>query len=278
MSELIAPVVDGVVQQTATQSGTKSTRGTNELGKDAFLQLLVCQMQHQDPLEPSTDTEYISQLATFSQLEQLQNLNSSYENTQAFSLVGKSVILKTSGEGEKLTYVSGTVDFINMSGKNVKLSVNGSLYDLDQLYSVIDEQYLLEQGLPSLKQDYSFTYDADAPTPVNFEVNLGEGDTKASEIAILLDSSVLNPSLYTLDGTKVTINAEAFADLPNGTYKPTVVFNDQYYTTITDGITIRVINSEATQNTATEDTVTPDEGTTEETVTPDEGTTEETTT
>ena len=85
MSDLIAPVVDGIVKQAATETGNKSTRGTNELGKDAFLQLLVCQMQHQDPLQPSTDTEYISQLATFSQLEQLQNLNASYENTQAFS-------------------------------------------------------------------------------------------------------------------------------------------------------------------------------------------------
>lgn len=247
MSELIAPVVDGVVKQTATASETKSTRGTNELGKDAFLQLLVCQMQHQDPLEPSTDTEYISQLATFSQLEQLQNLNASYENTQAFSLVGKSVILKTSGEGEKLTYVSGTVDFINMSGKSVKLSVNGSLYDLDQLDSVIDEQYLLEQGLPSLMQEYSFTYDADEPKPINFEVNLGDGDTKASEVAILLEGKVLDSSLYALDGNVVTIHAEALADLPNGTYKPAIVFNDAYYTTITDEITIRVINSEAVQ-------------------------------
>lgn len=264
MSELIAPVVDGIVQQAATETGKKSTRGTNELGKDAFLQLLVCQMQHQDPLQPSTDTEYISQLATFSQLEQLQNLNASYENTQAFSLVGKSVVLKTSKEGEKLNYVSGTVDFINMSGKNVKLSVNGSLYDLNQLYSVIDDQYLLEQGLPSLKQEYSFTYDAKAPTPLNFEVNLGEGDTKASEVAVLLDGKVLDASLYSLEGNMVTIRSEAFADLPNGTYKPAIVFNDPYYTTITDEITVQVINSEASQKPENESGQTPEEGTTAE--------------
>ena len=246
MSDLIAPVMDGVVKQTATETGNKSTRGTNELGKDAFLQLLVCQMQHQDPLQPSTDTEYISQLATFSQLEQLQNLNASYENTQAFSLVGKSVILKTSDDNAKTTYVSGTVDFVNMSGKKVKLSVNGSLYDLDQLDSVIDEQYLLEKGLPSLPQEYSFTFDAESPTPLNFNVNLGDGDTRASEIAILLEGSVLDPSMYSLKDNTVTINPEAFASLPNGTYKPAVVFNDPYYTTITDGIVVKIVNSQAT--------------------------------
>ena len=248
MSELVAPVVDGVMQQSASVSEKKSTRGTNELGKDAFLQLLVAQMQHQDPLQPSTDTEYISQLATFSQLEQLQNLNASYENTQTFSIVGKSVVLKTSGENEKLQYVSGTVDFINMSGKTVKLSVNGSLYDLDQLYSVIDDQYLLEQGLPSLKQDYAFTYDAEAPTPLNFEVSLGEGDTKASEVAVLLDGKVMDASLYSMKDNMVTIHTDAFANLPDGTYKPAIVFNDPYYTTITDGITVRVINSKASNS------------------------------
>ena len=254
MSELIASVKNGIINQTATATEKSSTRGTDELGKDAFLQLLVCQMQHQDPLEPSTDTEYISQLATFSQLEQLQNLNASYENTQAFSLVGKNVILKSSDDSQKTQYVSGTVDFINMSGKAVKLSVNGSLYDLSQLYSVIDDQYLLEHGLPSLKQEYSFTYDADAPTPLNFEVNLGEGDTKASEIAILMDGSVLESSLYKLSGTTVTIYAEAFAGLQDGVYKPAVVFNDPYYTTITDEISVRVINSKATQSPEIEST------------------------
>lgn len=246
MSELIASVKDGIVQQTTTATEKKAARGTDELGKDAFLQLLVCQMQHQDPLQPSTDTEYISQLATFSQLEQLQNLNASYENTQAFSLVGKNVILKSSDDSQKTQYVSGTVDFINMSGKNVKLSVNGSLYDLSQLYSVIDDQYLLEQGLPSLEKEYRFTYDAEAPTPLNFDVNLGEGDTKASEVAILLDGKVMDASLYSLKGNTVTISADAFASFLDGTYKPAIVFNDSYYTTITDGIIVDVINSKAT--------------------------------
>lgn len=244
MSELIAPVVDGVIAQQASASEKKPTRGTSELGKDAFLQLLVTQMQHQDPLQPSTDTEYISQLATFSQLESLQNLNAAYEHTQAFSLVGKSVILKTSGENEKLTYVSGTVDFVNMSGKNVKLSVNGNLYDMKQLHSVIDEQYLLEQGLPSLPQEYKFTFDADTPTPINFEVNLGEGETKASEVAILLDGTLLDASLYSMEENKVSIKAEVFESLPNGIYKPAVVFNDPFYTTVTDEITVTVIHSE----------------------------------
>ena len=55
---LIQSVVDGkITENTAIESTSKKTVGTSELGKDAFLQLLVTQMQHQDPLNPSTDTE-----------------------------------------------------------------------------------------------------------------------------------------------------------------------------------------------------------------------------
>ena len=73
---LSAPVKDGVVQQyTSDVLQKKVTKGTGELGQDAFLQLLCTQMQYQDPLNPSSDTEFISQLASFSSSEPMQNLN-----------------------------------------------------------------------------------------------------------------------------------------------------------------------------------------------------------
>ena len=54
-----------------SQSSDRAVGG--ELGKDEFLQLLVCQMKNQDPLEPEKDTQFIAQLAQFSALEQMQN-------------------------------------------------------------------------------------------------------------------------------------------------------------------------------------------------------------
>ncbi len=64
---------------TGTQAGSATTdvaslSKSSNLGKNAFLQLLVTQLQHQDPTAPQADGEFIAQLATFSSLEQLQQI------------------------------------------------------------------------------------------------------------------------------------------------------------------------------------------------------------
>ncbi|HSC83083.1 MAG TPA: flagellar hook assembly protein FlgD [Pseudomonas sp.] len=84
-------------------SGTAATGG--ELGKDQFLQLLVTQLNNQNPLEPQANGEFIAQLAQFTQVEGIQDLNSSMESLlsgyqssqalQASSLVGRNVIVPT---------------------------------------------------------------------------------------------------------------------------------------------------------------------------------------
>lgn len=63
-------------QNTIAQSAqTAKTGADSTLGKDAFLKILVTQMKNQNPLEPLKDTEFIGQMAQFSSLEQLTNLN-----------------------------------------------------------------------------------------------------------------------------------------------------------------------------------------------------------
>ena len=66
-----AVVENGKIVETASQSSTKKAADKSGMDKDAFLQLLVAQMKYQDPLEPTSNTEYISQYATFSQVEQI---------------------------------------------------------------------------------------------------------------------------------------------------------------------------------------------------------------
>ncbi|MDD4569157.1 MAG: flagellar hook capping FlgD N-terminal domain-containing protein [Tepidanaerobacteraceae bacterium] len=64
--------------------------GTTNLNKDDFLKLLVTQLRYQNPLEPMDNKEYIAQLAQFSSLEQMQNLNMQIANLSAISTIGKT--------------------------------------------------------------------------------------------------------------------------------------------------------------------------------------------
>lgn len=117
-------------------------KGGNTLDKDAFLQLLVAQMKYQDPLEPTSNTEYISQYATFSELEQMQNMSASMDLFRASSLVGETVLLKVKDSQGRETTVQGNVDYVVYEGNKAYLSVNGDLYSMDDLDTVADPTYL----------------------------------------------------------------------------------------------------------------------------------------
>lgn len=137
-------VVDGEIQETAASSSSLSNTGSTggTLGKDAFLQLLVTQMKYQDPLSPTDNTEYISQLATFSQLEEMQNMSNTLQISQASSLTGETVIMKTkSSVTGELTYVTGTVDYVVVESNKAYLCINGNKYSIDDLDTVIDADY-----------------------------------------------------------------------------------------------------------------------------------------
>lgn len=76
----------------ATQVLTSGARAVkSELGKNDFLQLLVTQIRHQDPLKPMEDREFVAQLAQFSALEQMMNVGLSSSLTYGMSVLSKKV-------------------------------------------------------------------------------------------------------------------------------------------------------------------------------------------
>ena len=112
------------------------------MDKDAFLQLLVAQMKYQDPLEPTSNTEYVSQYATFSELEQMQNMSSSLNLSRASETVGKEVIVESKTEGGETKTIQGYVEKVVYNGSKAYLSIDGALYSIDDLKQVIDSEYL----------------------------------------------------------------------------------------------------------------------------------------
>lgn len=141
---LVAPIEDGKVVETTSQSSLAGKVGSSNDGmdKDAFLQLLVAQMKYQDPLEPTSNTEYISQYAQFSQVEQMQNMAYSMDLQRASGLVGQQVYIKTTNSQGETSYVQGKVDYVYYENNKAYLSINEQLYSIDDLDTVVDATYM----------------------------------------------------------------------------------------------------------------------------------------
>jgi flagellar basal-body rod modification protein FlgD len=107
----------------ATYSNTDTT--TNKLGQDDFLTLLLAQLQNQDPLNPMESTEFTSQLAQFTSLEELFEVND--------NLVGI----------QEMLYNQGEEDLLALIGKTIKTNDNTILIAED---SVLSGAYTLDEG------------------------------------------------------------------------------------------------------------------------------------
>lgn len=136
------------IQQIIDENASKavSDRNTGDLGKTDFLNLLVTQLRYQDPLNPTSDKEFIGQMAQFSALEQMQNLNTSFTSTKAFSLIGKNITASIVDPTTKeATEVNGDVSNVKINGGKVYVVVNGSDISIDDITEVA-EGYRTSQG------------------------------------------------------------------------------------------------------------------------------------
>lgn len=108
----------------------------DELGKDAFLQLLVLQLRNQDPLNPQDNQDMLAQLAQFSSLEQMNNLNDQF-NVLAGNIDQLNFINATGLLGHRVTGLDlngipreGIVDGVHLDGSVVTLTVDGELMSM----------------------------------------------------------------------------------------------------------------------------------------------------
>ncbi len=125
------------------QKKVEKQTGNSALGKDAFLKILMAQLQNQDPTNPMKDTEFIAQMAQFSSLEQMANLTKAFENfaqvqeqsqmieysnfvgkevkwhelTDKVGVDGKPITNEGIGQISAIKFVNGSVEFMLADGK-----------------------------------------------------------------------------------------------------------------------------------------------------------------
>jgi flagellar basal-body rod modification protein FlgD len=125
-------------------SASTSSLPKQDLGKEAFLKILVTQLQNQDPTNPQKDGEFVSQMAQLSVLEQLSNLNSSL-----------STYLESGNNISQYSYVLGNqVSWRNPeSGELESGIVTGINYKDNQVYFKIGDQEILSSAIVSMEID-----------------------------------------------------------------------------------------------------------------------------
>ena len=106
-----------------TSNGTKIVTSSNDLDKNSFVKILAAQLANQDPTEPVDSTAFVSQLAQFTALEQMTNLNETMSYMSATNMVGKFVMTKYVDDNN--VPISGTVLYVSRRGTETTVVLEG---------------------------------------------------------------------------------------------------------------------------------------------------------
>ena len=130
--------IDEIRQSTYEKYKDKFKDSTEELvNSDTFLNLLVAEMTNQDPLEPTSNTEFITQLASFSQLNYMRDSSKYAMANYASSLVGK-IATATKPNGKDQMTKTGIVESVSKNGDTYNVVIDGVMFDISKVTKVED--------------------------------------------------------------------------------------------------------------------------------------------
>lgn len=135
------------VSSVSSNVSTTRTVSNDIVDKDTFLKILTVELSNQDPLNATDNTEYISQLAQFTALEQMQNLNSNFQKllllnkfTEGAMLIGKNVEFLTYDSSGNSTTVNEVIKSVKIGSDNIYLITDSNQYSIDDVVGVGDVQ------------------------------------------------------------------------------------------------------------------------------------------
>jgi len=126
--------ITGVNPTSSTTNSSSLLSENVNLGTTDFLQLLVTQLQNQDPLNPSSNEEFAAQLAQFSALEQMQNMNYNQQQTMAVGLLGKDITVEDLETGYA---ISGVVEMVKINQNIPYIYIDGTAIRLDKVGHIV---------------------------------------------------------------------------------------------------------------------------------------------
>ena len=196
MSNPISAVDPGLVS-----AGSQTTRAPAELGKSDFLNLLIAQLQNQDPLKPLESTEFTAQLAQFTSLEQLTNINSNLQqlqhsqslmqDNQAVDLIGKMIDVR----GNRLSIKEGAAGEIHFDLKAPARAVLVNIYDSNGNYVRTVESQFMGAGENTLLWDGKDQFGYLLPDGrYTYEVMAADGDGRPIDAVPYVSSQVTGVS------------------------------------------------------------------------------------
>jgi flagellar basal-body rod modification protein FlgD len=135
--------VTSASKNSSVNNSSKSSAPKSSLGKDDFLKILTIQLSNQDPSSPMDDKDFIAQMATFSSLEQMTNLNDAFEKFsnlqmgQYASAIGKEITWTPDGSS---TPTTGIVTGVSTENGNYYYLVNDQKVPMEQVTEIQDNK------------------------------------------------------------------------------------------------------------------------------------------
>ena len=167
---------------------------SDTLGQDAFLTLMVEQMKNQDFMSPTDNSEYIAQMAQFSMVQEMQQMNYNTNASYATSLIGKTVTTSAVDiSSASVLDSTGVVTGVKMNGTSFEIIVNGNSYDLSDITEVsqgdttatqteyTDYDALLNDYIAALNNSVVYSDTADATESEDTAVEETQEDTAIEE-------------------------------------------------------------------------------------------------
>ncbi|HEX3011210.1 MAG TPA: flagellar hook capping FlgD N-terminal domain-containing protein [Syntrophomonadaceae bacterium] len=141
-------VIGDVSSASTVNSTSGSNKATQELGKYEFLKILAAELQNQDPTNPLDNKDFISQMAQFSSLEQMQNLTESLQNyLEAQTGINDSLVIAQSAT------LIGKNAIAEIDGNNVEGTISSIFIKDSAPYAVIGENTVPVSSITKLSED-----------------------------------------------------------------------------------------------------------------------------